>query len=134
MSAAAMHRTVLDVRWRDLDSFDHVNNSTYLTYVEEARLDWLRALPGPWVGDGRAPVLAAIGMDFRRPILWPARIVVELSPIRVGNSSLTLGHRILSEADASVVHAEGTATLVWIDTATGASAALPDNVRQAATR
>ena len=31
----------LAVRWRDLDAFNHVNNSSYLTYLEEARLQWL---------------------------------------------------------------------------------------------
>ncbi|MDN5925229.1 MAG: thioesterase, partial [Xanthomonadales bacterium] len=28
----------IDVRWRDLDAFNHVNNSNFLTYLEEARL------------------------------------------------------------------------------------------------
>ncbi len=27
----------IEIRWRDLDGFAHVNNSTYLTYLEEAR-------------------------------------------------------------------------------------------------
>ncbi|MEO6154933.1 MAG: thioesterase family protein, partial [Thermomonas sp.] len=30
----------LEPRWRDLDAFGHVNNSNFLTYLEEARIRW----------------------------------------------------------------------------------------------
>ena len=26
------------VRWRDMDAFNHVNNASYLGYIEEARV------------------------------------------------------------------------------------------------
>ena len=35
------------IRWRDVDSYGHVNNAVYLTYLEEARDRWVEAtLPG----------------------------------------------------------------------------------------
>ncbi|MBW3551311.1 MAG: ABC transporter permease subunit, partial [Proteobacteria bacterium] len=34
----ALIRVPMPVRWRDLDAFNHVNNSKYLSYLEEARL------------------------------------------------------------------------------------------------
>ena len=34
-------RIPLSVRWRDLDAFNHVNNSKFLSYLEEARLRWM---------------------------------------------------------------------------------------------
>ena len=43
-----LYRASIAVRWRDLDSYQHVNNSVYLTYLEETRLQWFDALPGPW--------------------------------------------------------------------------------------
>ncbi|PIQ38117.1 MAG: thioesterase, partial [Lysobacterales bacterium CG17_big_fil_post_rev_8_21_14_2_50_64_11] len=63
-------RIAMPVRWRDLDAFNHVNNASYLTYLEEARLQWLGALPGPWLDSTSAPVLAAIQINYRRPIAW----------------------------------------------------------------
>ena len=28
----------IQTRWRDLDAFRHVNNATFLTYIEDARI------------------------------------------------------------------------------------------------
>jgi acyl-CoA thioester hydrolase len=48
----------IDVRWRDLDPFNHVNNANYLTYLEETRLQWLQQLR-EWSDSASSPVLAA---------------------------------------------------------------------------
>jgi acyl-CoA thioester hydrolase len=79
----------IDVRWRDLDAFNHVNNSNFLTYLEEARLQWL-AHERDWFGEACMPVLAASELQYRRPIPWPASLHVELRCIRLGNSSITI--------------------------------------------
>jgi acyl-CoA thioester hydrolase len=126
-------RAPMAVRWRDLDAFSHVNNSTFLTYVEEARLQWFQSLPGPWVTEDTAPVLAATHVNYRRPIEWPEQLVVELYAERVGNTSLTVAHRIVATADADVLYSDGYSVLVWIDRRGGKAAALPEAVRQAAT-
>jgi len=118
----------LAVRWRDLDAFNHVNNASYLTYLEEARLQWFASLPGTWMDDATAPLLAAAHVDYRRPIEWPGSVRVELYAGRAGTSSLTIPHRILSR-DSSLLYAEGHTVLVWIDRATGRGSALPHAVR-----
>ncbi len=120
------------VRWSDLDSFDHVNNARFLTYIEEARLVWLESLPGQWMDDAVAPLLASIQMDYRRPIAWPATLRIELHAQRVGNSSLTLGHRIVDAADAGCLYGEGRVVMVWVDRAGGRPVALPSFIRAAA--
>ena len=130
----ALFNIEFEVRWRDLDAFNHVNNSIFLTYLEEARLRWLESLDGPWLTETSAPVLASAELQFRRPIPWPESIRVELRALRVGNSSLTLGHRLRSAGDPAVVYCEGQAVMVWVDAATGKGASLPDAVRQAAER
>ena len=122
----------MPVRWRDMDAFNHVNNATYLGYVEEARVCWFRSLSEDWAGETAAPVMAAVTMNYRRPIEWPEDVVVELLAERLGNKSLTVGHRIVSAADASVVYCDGNTVLVWIDRS-GQSVPLPAPVRAACT-
>ena len=39
-----LYRHPVTPRWRDLDAFDHVNNSNFLTYLEEARIRWFMGL------------------------------------------------------------------------------------------
>lgn len=122
-------RTRIPVRWRDLDAYNHVNNSTYLTYLEEARLDWLKQVPGEWYSDSCAPVLAASTLNYRAPINWPAEIVVELHVERLGNSSLTIGHRIVDAEQGDTLYCDGNVVLVWMNPQTGQPVAVPDAIR-----
>ena len=126
-----LFRTELSVRWRDLDAFNHVNNAMYLRYLEEARLRWMLSLAGPWMDENVGPVLASVHANFKRPIAWPEDVVVELFVDRVGNTSCTLGHRILSAKDADVLYCDGHHVLVWFDKRSEKSAPLPDSVRSA---
>ena len=42
------HRTRLEVRFRDVDAFGHVNNAVFLSYIEQGRIRYLaRALQLP---------------------------------------------------------------------------------------
>ena len=121
------------VRWGDLDAFNHVNNAAYLVYVQEARLEWLAKIEGPWFGETMMPVVASAHMNYRRQLSWPARIVVELATARVGTSSVTIAHRIVADTDgdASVLYADGEVVMVWIDPASGRPVPLPDAIRAA---
>lgn len=127
-----LFRMPIELRWRDLDAFNHVNNSNFMTYLEEARIRWFDSLGEAWITDDYAPLLAAVQMNYRVPIPYPASIVVELYSERVGNSSVTVGHRIVSD-DGRIVHADGHVVMVWIDRASGRPTPLPDSVRNAAT-
>lgn len=127
----ALIRMPIELRWRDLDALNHVNNSNFMTYLEEARIRWFDSLSEPWLTDAVAPLLAAVQMNYRVPIPYPARVVVELFGDRVGSSSVTLGHRIVSE-DGTVVYADGHVVMVWIDRASGRPTALPEAVRRIA--
>lgn len=124
-------RVPLSVRWRDLDAFNHVNNSKYLSYLEEARLRWMLTVPGMGLDEHVAPVVAASNLNYRRPIEWPGDVVIELFVERLGGSSLTIGHRIVDSRDGGVVYCDGHVVMVWIDRESGRSAPLPESVRAA---
>jgi acyl-CoA thioester hydrolase len=121
----------ITVRWRDLDAFNHVNNSNYLTYLEEARLQWLRHVPG-WFDEHSMPVLAASEINYRRPIEWPAELHVELTCQRLGNSSITLAHRIVDADDRDRLYSDGHVVMVWMNPTTGKTVPLPQSIREAA--
>lgn len=122
-------RMSLQLRWSDLDVFNHVNNARYLTFLEQARIEWLDALDEPSITEDFAPVVASATLDFKQPINYPARVFVELFTAKLGNSSVTLGHRIVAED--RTLHCDGHVVMVWIDRHTGKSMALPDGVRRA---
>ncbi|SJZ70595.1 acyl-CoA thioester hydrolase [Lysobacter spongiicola DSM 21749] len=124
-------RVPMPVRWRDLDAFNHVNNSKYLSFLEEARLQWMMEVPGQGLDEHVAPVVAAAHLNYRRPITWPAQIAIELFVERLGNTSLTVGHRIVDAADPATLYCDGNVVMVWIDRDSGAAATLPEAVRTA---
>lgn len=121
--------SLVPVRWRDLDAYQHVNNSVFLTFLEEARIQWFESLPGPWRSTEAEPVLAAMHLNFRRPILHPETLRVELRAERVGRSSLTIAHRITAAADGERLYADGNSVVVWVSPGDGRPVALPESVR-----
>lgn len=77
---------------------------------------------------GYSPVLAAVQINYRRQLGWPAEVVAELACERVGNTSLTLAHRLAAAGDRAMVYADGTSVLVWVDPDTGKPVPLPGSV------
>ena len=126
-----LFRMPLQLRWGDLDAFNHVNNSRYLTYLEEARIRWFDSLGEPWVTDDFAPVVASVLLNYRAPIPYPADVIVELFMERLGGSSVTIGHRIIS-ADGKMLYNDGQVVAVWIDRTNGRATPLPEAVRRLA--
>jgi acyl-CoA thioester hydrolase len=123
--------TPMDVRWQDLDAYNHVNNSNYLVYLQEARVKWLQQLPDPWHTEDGAPVMAHSELNYRLPIEFPADIQIELYVNRLGTSSMTIGHRIVDSDDATKIHCDGSVTMVWINPKTGRPVPLPQAMRDA---
>jgi acyl-CoA thioester hydrolase len=130
--AVPLYTASISVRWRDLDAFNHVNNSSYLTFLEESRLQWLQQLNGPWMTDHAMPVMAASQVNYRLPIGWPAQLNVELYCTRLGNSSITIGHRIVDAESKDKLYCDGHVVMVWMDPASGKSVPLPQPIKDSA--
>jgi acyl-CoA thioester hydrolase len=75
-------------------------------------------------------LLAAVQMNYRKPIPYPAQVIVELFLERLGNTSITIGHRIVD--DGPTTYADGHVVMVWIDRASGKPVPLPKIVLDAA--
>jgi acyl-CoA thioester hydrolase len=123
------HEKRVEIRWRDVDAYMHVNNAVYATYLEECRDEWVDlTLAG--VGDTWDFVLARVAIDFRRELrLEDEAVVVSCSLARIGNSSVTLREQIRTrEGDLS---AESEAVLVARDRKAGRSRQLTEAERAA---
>lgn len=81
------------VRFSDVDAMGHVNNATFLTYLEEARLELLMGLPRAVVAGGL--IVARVECDYVRPVVAdgePVEVAVWLDA--VGRSSFGLAYTI----------------------------------------
>lgn len=123
-------RAPVSLRWSDLDAFNHVNNARYLTFLEQARIEWFETIGEDWVTEHSAPVVASATLNFKRPIEYPAKLFVELFTERLGTTSVVIGHRIV--ADDGTLHCDGNVVAVWVERHSGKSTPLPEAVRRAA--
>ncbi len=120
----------LPVQWGDQDAFGHVNNTVYFRWFESARIAYGGRIDLSESGDGGkiAPILAAITCNYRRQLKYPDTVHVGARIVRIGRSSLTMEHRLVSEAWRAVV-AEGDSTLVAFDYAAQKPVPVPAAVR-----
>ena len=125
-----LFRMPLQLRWSDLDAFNHVNNARYLTFLEEARIRWFDSIGEAWVTDEFAPVVVSVQLNYKQPIPYPADVEVDLYVEKVGNTSTTIAHRIVS-ADGKTLYNDGTVVAGWIDRKTGRPRPLPESIRRA---
>ena len=120
----------LPVQWGDQDAFGHVNNTVYFRWFESARIayaDGIR-LSGSDAGKEVDPILAAISCKYLRQLTYPDTIHVGARITRIGRSSLTMEHCLISERWRAVA-AEGDSTLVAFDYAAQKSVPVPAAVR-----
>src|SRR6476659_3244730 len=118
----------IEIRWRDLDGFGHVNNSTYLTYLEEARDEFFTDLLGDTV---HRVVIRHVEIDFLSGLVHADdHDDVELELESIGTSSATTVERIRSAADGRTA-AEARSVVVHTDAGRSASQPWPDESRKA---
>jgi acyl-CoA thioester hydrolase len=126
------HRTPIQVRFRDIDAFGHVNNAVFFSYVELARIRYLIDVLQPAEAFERLPlILARVELDYRSPILLGEDVTVETEVVAIGGASFTMHHRMTATARDGTERAAAdvTSVLVTYDYAAGRSIRVPDEWR-----
>lgn len=94
----------VEVRYGDLDAQRHVNNAKYLTYMEQARLEYVRHL-GLWDGESFAElgmIVAEVQITYRAPIHFGQPVRVGARVARLGNKSMLWEYSIEDAQDGSL--------------------------------
>jgi acyl-CoA thioester hydrolase len=116
-------------RFRDLDPMGHMNNAVYLTWIETARIEFLRRLGAfdrPDTG-GMAMILAHAEIDFRAAISYGDEVEIGVRTARLGTKSFDLEYELRRGDD---VVAQAKTVLVAYDYATNESKEIPEEWRQ----
>lgn len=130
MSDDFRHRTRLEVRFRDIDAFRHVNNAAFFTYLEQARVRYLIDVLKVEAVERLPLILAGVQIDFRSPILFGQEVEIGTRVDWIGNSSFSMSHGMT--ADGRPV-AEARTVLVSYDYQTERPIRVPDAWREAFT-
>jgi acyl-CoA thioester hydrolase len=120
------------VRFGDLDAMRHVNNVTFLSYFEDARVQYLSQLIGsdPTTRRGFGLIFAECRINYRAPAFYDEEIRTCVRPANVARSSVRIEFAMHAVSDGRLL-AEGYGTVVGYDYAAGRSIPLPESFRAA---
>jgi acyl-CoA thioester hydrolase len=115
----------IPVRWGDLDAFDHVNNTVFMRYVEEARIQFFATLGDEWLSERIGPVIVNINCNFRREIKYPATVRVSVSGHAASEKRLVMSHQLTDADNPEILYGDAEVTALWVDAEAGRSVPLP---------
>jgi acyl-CoA thioester hydrolase len=123
-----VHTSLIAIRWGDMDAYGHVNNTIYFRYLEQVRVEYLESLGYLIQPTGTAPVIINTSCTFLIPLTYPGMLEVRMFLGAPGRSSIPSTYEIRMRGD-DTVYASGAAKIVWIDTRSGKSVPIPDELR-----
>lgn len=122
------YSTTIQLRWKDIDQFGHVNNAVYLTYFETARYYYNRDV-NHWNWEEDQYIIASIKVDYLRPVFYPGDIKVYLRTSDIGDKSFSFYYAITFERNGiEKIAATGQSTQVMYDLKTQKTILIPERI------
>jgi acyl-CoA thioester hydrolase len=135
----------IQLRWGDLDAFNHVNNTSMLKLLEEARVRafWM---PGPGevapptaildsgLAHGLLTLIARQEIEYLAPVPYQRHpLDIQMWFGKLGGSSLEVCYEVRADAAAEqqTLYARATTVMVLVDAASGRPVRLAPEMRAA---
>jgi acyl-CoA thioester hydrolase len=119
----------VQVRFSDTDALGHVNNAVYLSYLESARVDYLRELLGAKKIEDLGVIIARVEIDYKSPAFHHETMRVGCRVEEIGGSSIRMDYRV-EDKDTGRLVALAKSVLVAYDYALGRPTRVSDEWRQ----
>jgi acyl-CoA thioester hydrolase len=102
------------MRWSDMDAYGHINNTAYLTYLEQARVAMLLdRRDGEPPGVGGAIIVAHNEISYLRPVVYrPEPVRLELWVTDIRGASFRVRYQLF---DGETLAAKASTELVAFD-------------------
>jgi acyl-CoA thioester hydrolase len=126
----------IEVRYGDLDPQGHVNNAKFLTYFEQARIEyWIQM--GFFTKDQSfmeiGVIVADVHLIYLEPVYFGQNIKVGVRVVRLGNKSMTWEQNVV-DADTDKELARGELVIVTYDYKVGKTISIPQEWRDKITQ
>ena len=118
-----------NIIWGDMDAFDHVNNTVYFRYFEDARIAYFDKLGVREYKDKTniGPILANTDCNFKLPLKYPDNIYIAGRSTILSPKKFRMDYVVFSESLDSIA-AEGQGLLVYYDYNAGESCQIPEQI------
>ncbi|MFN5444352.1 MAG: acyl-CoA thioesterase [Crocinitomicaceae bacterium] len=119
---------VISPRFKDCDIMGHVNNSVYLTYIEEARIFFFNQLISEdWDWRKNGIIIKKHEITYDEPLFLGDNIEIESKLGKINNSSFELHHKIMMN---NKIKSTAISVLVYFDYITKKPKKLDEKILQ----
>ena len=121
----------IEVRFRDCDAYQHVNNAVYFTYFEQARLVMAETLGLRRTLEeaGLNLILAHASCDYKVQVVFGDQLEVRVGVARIGGASFTLEMEARRVRDDALVATSKSVQVVF-DYSANHPVRVPDTLRE----
>jgi acyl-CoA thioester hydrolase len=105
------------VRFDETDLMGIVHHANYVTYMEVARIEWLRrrgVTYADWAAHGAHLAVVELVVNYRSPARFDEEIDIRVALAEVGAASVRFEYRLIHAVDGRL-YAEASARLACID-------------------
>ena len=120
----------LRIDWSDLDMYKHVNNISFMRYMQSGRVNFWEAsgIYEMYENSNMGTMLVSTHCDFKKALYYPGKAIVKTKLDFIKNSSFGLKHLILDEANE--ICAEGKDVVVCYDFEKDKTFRIPEDLRE----
>jgi acyl-CoA thioester hydrolase len=120
----------LRIDWSDLDMYKHVNNISFMRYMQSGRVNFWEAsgIYEMYENSNMGTMLVSTHCDFKKSLYYPGKAIVKTKLDFIKNSSFGLKHLILDEANE--ICAEGKDVVVCYDFEKDKTFRIPEELRE----
>lgn len=120
----------LRIDWGDLDMYEHVNNVSYMQYLQSGRVNFWEAsgIHEFYQSSNQGTMLVSTKCDFKKSLQYPGKAIVKTKLDFIGNKSFGLKHIILNEKGD--LCAEGQDIVVCFDFEKNETFPVPDWMKE----
>lgn len=122
MEKKLLTSTKIEIRWVDLDAYNHLNNAKYYDFMTESRSKALWELK-----DECGYVVLENSCKYKKPVSYPSIITVEQYIYNITTTSFELFYLFKDHAEVTI--AEGNAKMVCFDLIKNRPVKIPVNVK-----
>jgi acyl-CoA thioester hydrolase len=124
----------LRIDWSDLDMYKHVNNLTFMRFMQSGRVKfWEKTgLSGIYEETNRGPMIVSSHCDFKKSLYYPGTAIVKTKLAYLKNSSFGIDHIILNENNE--LCAQGRDVAVCFDFNSQTTYKIPEDLREIMSR
>ena len=126
------HQLKVNVRFNDVDMLGVCNNAVYITFFEEARLDYIKtigAIPeNGWFADKYLNFIVRNEINYRSHSFFNEELTVFTRISYLRNSSFGFDHVIVKSSTGEVV-CDGKGVICFVDKISRKSVEMPDYFR-----